>query len=82
MTTIDFPELVRSTSTTRTTYTDQIANHIRAMMQDGRLPPGSYPPSERELARHLRVSRQTVRRAYEAIPGLVSQHGTGWQVAP
>ncbi len=45
----------------------QIADGVRAAAQDGRLAPGHRLPPTRDLARQLRVNRQTVVAAYEDL---------------
>lgn len=51
----------------------QIEAQIRSLISQGRLPEGSYLPSERMLAHHLGVNRTTVVNAYRelAADGLV-----------
>lgn len=51
----------------------QIRNHLRAQILRGDLAPGTRLPPEREMARHLGVSRTTVVSAYDelAAEGLV-----------
>ncbi len=51
----------------------QIEAQIRARILEGRLPEGSYLPSERMLAHHLDVNRTTVVNAYRelAADGLI-----------
>ncbi len=52
----------------------QIADQLRAMIESGGFPPGSYLPPERELAVQFGVSRTSVREALIALEvvGLVS----------
>ncbi len=45
----------------------RIAAELLGELRDGTLPPGERLPSERQLAAHFRVSRETVRRALEAL---------------
>src|SRR5438445_3532087 len=45
----------------------QIADQIRALIQQGRFRPGTRLPTERELAQQLRVSRPSVREALIAL---------------
>ena len=54
----------------------QIVDGIRAALSDHRLPPGGQLPPTRELARQLRVNRNTVVAAYDALAaeGLVTSH--------
>jgi GntR family transcriptional regulator / MocR family aminotransferase len=53
---IDFDLQVRS----GTTLTGQIYQQLRANILDGSLPPGHRLPSSRDLARQLKISRNTV----------------------
>jgi GntR family transcriptional regulator len=60
-----------------------ITSALAARIVEGELAPGSWLPSERELAREFSVDRSTVRRAVRmmAEQGLVVVHpGTGTQV--
>ncbi|GAB7536841.1 FadR/GntR family transcriptional regulator [Burkholderia sp. 22PA0099] len=52
----------------------QIADQLRAMIESGSFPPGSYLPPERELAAQFGVSRTSVREALIALEviGMVS----------
>lgn len=54
---------------------DQLSRHIAAAIADGRLPPGSQLPPERDLADLAQVSRVTVRKAVALLAeeGLVEQ---------
>ncbi|WP_423920032.1 PLP-dependent aminotransferase family protein [Frigoribacterium sp. 2-23] len=57
-----------------------LAERIRLLVLDGRLPVGTRLPSERELAAHLGVSRTTVAASYAALRDgghLVSVRGSG-----
>jgi DNA-binding FadR family transcriptional regulator len=45
----------------------QIANQVRALIEQGEFPPGSRLPAERDLARQLGVSRPSVREALIAL---------------
>lgn len=57
-----------------------IADGIRLLVADGRVPPGTRLPSERDLTGALGVSRTTVTRAYELLKeqGYVeAQRGSG-----
>ncbi len=62
----------------------EIADRIRLMIVDGRVPDGSRLPSERELAEALGVSRTTTTRVYTELreAGLTrSRQGSGSVVA-
>jgi len=57
-----------------------LADGLRALISDGRVPVGSRLPSERELTAHLAVSRTTVTRAYDVLREqeyLESRQGSG-----
>ncbi len=60
--------------------TDALADRVRLLILDGRLPLQTRMPAERELAAALEVSRTTVAAAYEALRGagmLHSRRGAG-----
>lgn len=64
--------------------TMQVVNHIRAMIEDGRLKPGDKIPPEREFARMLKISRASLRTGigYLAAMGVMKvRHGVGTFVA-
>lgn len=64
--------------------TMQVVNHIRAMIEDGRLRPGDKIPPEREFARMLKISRASLRTGigYLAAMGVMRvRHGVGTFVA-
>jgi GntR family transcriptional regulator/MocR family aminotransferase len=46
---------------------EQISDQIRQLIADGKLRPGSYIPSSRQLADHLGVSRNTVLLAFNRL---------------
>ena len=57
-----------------------LADGLRALISDGRVPVGTRLPSERELTGHLAVSRTTVTRAYDVLREqdyLESRQGSG-----
>lgn len=57
-----------------------LADGIRLLIADGRITAGTRLPSERELTRHLGLSRTTVTRAYAELRDrgyLVSRQGSG-----
>jgi GntR family transcriptional repressor for pyruvate dehydrogenase complex len=63
----------------------RIAAHVRGLIETRELQPGERLPSERDLARMLRVSRIPVREAMRtlAAQGLIEiRHGQGTFVAP
>ena len=45
----------------------QLAAHLRALVETGRPPGGTKLPATRELARALRIARNTVTQAYEQL---------------
>jgi len=58
-----------------------LAESLRALISDGRIPTGIRLPSERELTEALGVSRTTITRAYAELRDhgyLVSRQGSGW----
>ena len=62
----------------------QVADHIRAQIMRGELPPGSVLPSERSLARMLGIHRNTVVKAYSELKSdawIESRQGIGYIVA-
>lgn len=64
---------------------EQIARQIKAKIVSGELQPGEALPSMRLLAKELRISVITTKRAYEELERagfIVSQTGRGSFVAP
>ncbi len=62
---------------------EQVADQIRASIVDGTYRPGSRLPSERDLARRLKVSRPAVREAIGALQNegmVVTRQGSGTYV--
>jgi len=62
---------------------EQVLNHLRELIQQGKLKPGERLPAERELAEMLQVSRPTLRaglRSLAALGVLESRHGSGTYV--
>ena len=58
-----------------------LAESLRVVITDGRIPAGVRLPSERQLMAALGVSRTTVTRAYAELRDhgfLVSRQGSGW----
>lgn len=58
----------------------QIADHLRAGIDEGRLHPGDRLPSESELTQHYGVARMTVRQAIQELRTegrVVAEHGRG-----
>ena len=63
---------------------EQIVNQIKSMILDGELPEESMLPSVRSLARELKISALTVKKAYDALEMegfIVTVHGKGSFVA-
>ena len=61
-----------------------LADSLRLLIADGRIPPGTRLPSERELTGALDVSRTTVTRAYAVLKErgyLSSRRGSGSEAA-
>jgi GntR family transcriptional repressor for pyruvate dehydrogenase complex len=61
----------------------QVVNHLRNLIQQGKLKLGQRLPGERELAEMLKVSRPTLRaglRSLSAMGILESRHGSGTYV--
>lgn len=59
---------------------EQVLNHLRGLIQQGKLKAGERLPAERELAEMLNVSRPTLRaglRSLAALGVLESRHGSG-----
>ncbi|MGX7679341.1 MocR-like transcription factor YczR [Jatrophihabitans sp. DSM 45814] len=57
-----------------------LSQALAALVLDGRLPAGARLPSERELARHLQISRATATAAYDDLAAtgmLVRRQGSG-----
>jgi GntR family transcriptional repressor for pyruvate dehydrogenase complex len=64
----------------RTRIPDEIANRIRALIVAGTFKPDEPLPSERDLAKRMRVSRSSVRdaiRRLEVVGLLETRHGQG-----
>ncbi len=49
------------------TLQSQVVDQLRALIREGRLPPGAAVPASRDLAKQLGVSRNTVTAAYETL---------------
>ncbi len=59
---------------------ERVVMHIERLIQSGQLRPGDRLPAERELARHIKVSRPSVRaglRSLAAVGIVESRHGAG-----
>lgn len=72
------------TPKTRRSLPQNVADRLKRRIVNGDFPPGSYLPSEREMAQALSVSRQTVGIAMELLEGMgliVRQQGRGTMVA-
>lgn len=52
---------------TRTSLTEEVAQHIVSLIRDGKIKPGEKLPSERELSQQLSLSRSCVREALQAL---------------
>jgi len=63
---------------------EQVVEQIREMIRRGKLKPGHRLPAERELAKHLGISRASLRhglRFLAAIGVVTSRHGSGTYIA-
>jgi GntR family transcriptional regulator len=63
----------------------QIANAIRNLVQSGTLAPGTMLPSERVLCEEFRISRMTLRQAYDVLERehiLHCERGRGTLISP
>src|SRR5205807_2261519 len=63
----------------------QLAQNMETAIRSGRLSSGSHLDNEIELARQLKVSRPTVRRAIAVLANrglLIRRHGIGTRVVP
>jgi GntR family transcriptional regulator len=63
----------------------QIADHLRAAIEQGRLPQGARLPSETQLVEHYGVARMTARNALHVLQSeglVVAEHGRGVFVRP
>ena len=69
----------------RLTVVDDILLQLKSRLRQNRLGAGGRLPSERELARELRVSRPSLREALRTLAhmGVVdTRQGSGTQIAP
>ncbi|MDB5075436.1 MAG: Transcriptional regulatorGntR family domain Aspartate aminotransferase [Chloroflexi bacterium] len=58
----------------------QLAHHLRQLIRDGALPPGTQLPPQRSLAQQLGVNRSTIVAAYQELQAdglLQGRHGGG-----
>src|SRR5579862_321818 len=58
----------------------QVVNHVRSLLEKGKLQPGDRIPPEREFARALKISRASLRTGigYLAAMGVIKiKHGVG-----
>lgn len=63
---------------------EQVVDHVRRQIERGELRPGNRLPPERELARHIGVSRPSVRaglRSLSALGVVQTRHGSGTYIA-
>jgi GntR family transcriptional repressor for pyruvate dehydrogenase complex len=63
---------------------DRVVEHVRRLIEGGRLRPGDRLPGERDLAQELGVSRPSVRSGLEALESMgvvVSRRGAGTFIA-
>src|SRR5712692_8817301 len=63
---------------------EQVVAHVRSLIEAGELGPGQRLPAERELAKHIGVSRPSVRAALGTLVALgvvETRHGAGTFVA-
>lgn len=51
----------------RVNLSDSVVEHIKSLVQSGRLKPGDKLPPEREFARQLGVSRTALREAFKSL---------------
>ena len=49
---------------------ERVVQHIERLIQGGELKPGDRLPAERELARHVKVSRPSVRAGLRSLAAL------------
>ncbi|HEX7057902.1 MAG TPA: FadR/GntR family transcriptional regulator [Bacilli bacterium] len=66
------------------TFYNKVVEHIRELIDTGKLQPGDKLPPERELAEMMKVSRPTIREALKLLSAmgyLNIQHGNGVFVA-
>jgi len=67
-----------------TSARDRVVEHVRRLIEDGRLGRGDRLPGERDLAQELGVSRPSVRSGLEALEAMgvvVSRRGAGTFIA-
>ena len=62
---------------------EQIADRIKAMVMEGKLKAGEMLPSVRTMAKELKISALTVKKAYDFLEeeGVVTVHGKGSFIA-
>ena len=80
----DLPMAENKQPTPDSHRTMQVVNHIRSLLESGKLQPGEKIPSEREFARSLKISRASLRTGinYLAAMGVLKvRHGVGTFVA-
>ncbi|MCC7043618.1 MAG: FadR family transcriptional regulator [Acidobacteria bacterium] len=74
------PRTIDAASPTRGAATRHVTEYVRNLIRRGEVGRGERLPPERELARHLRLSRTSVRAGLQALANqgvLVIRHGAG-----
>ncbi len=64
----------------RKSISDTVADYIKGLIEEGKFQAGDRIPSEREMAKTLNVSRNTIREAYKILAAmgyLKIKHGNG-----
>jgi len=72
------------TRSTRSRLSDQVVEHIRRLIEDGKLRPGDRLPTERELTIQFGVSRPSVRAGLQALAAIgvvTARRGSGTYLA-
>ncbi len=79
------PELLIHLNRSQRVVREQLAQQLRAMIRDGRLPAGARLPPTRVMARDLDVARSVVVDAYQQLIAdgyLSARQGSGTRVLP